>query len=344
MTLPPTMTAAVAAQPGAPEVLQLRELPVPEPGSGQVLVRVESASVNFSDIKRRRGDVYPFPTTFPYVPGAEVAGSVAALGAGVDGPAVGTPVFALVGGDGHGGCAQFALAYSPQVMPLPPGLDADRASSVVVAGTTAMLLLHQAGRLQPGESVLVPAATGAVGHWLVQLALNAGAGQVIAATAGTSKARQALALGAHAVVDYGQPGWAAQVRALTDGRGVDLLFEAGGGPLLAEGLRALAPFGRAVVYGAASGHDAVLDADTLRRLLYAPAANQSLVAFNLGGWFMQRPQAAGQAMGELIGLVAAGKLAGPAIETLPLREAAAAHRRIEQRVTSGKIVLKPWQN
>jgi NADPH:quinone reductase-like Zn-dependent oxidoreductase len=344
MTLPSTMRAAVAQRPGAPELLQLLDLPVPAPGSGQMLLRVESASINFSDIKRRRGDVYPFPTRFPYVPGAEVAGHVAALGPGVDGPAVGTPVFALVGGDGHGGCAQFALAYAPQVVPRPPGLDADRASGLLVAGTTALLLLRQAGRLQPGESVLVPAATGAVGSWLVQLALQAGAAQVIAATSSAAKADKALSLGAHAVVDYAQPDWSGRVRALTGGRGVDLLFEASGGPVLAEGLRALAPFGRAVVYGAASGHDALLDTDTLRRLLYAPADNHSLVAFNLGGWFMQRPQVAGGAMAELIGLVSAGTLAVPAIETLPLREAATAHRRIEQRATSGKIVLKPWQH
>ena len=344
MSLPTTMRAVVAREPGAADGLRLTDLPVPQPGPGQVLLRVESAAVNFSDVKRRRGDAYPFPTAFPYVPGAEVAGQVAALGPGVDGPPPGTTVFALVGGDGHGGYAQYALAYAPQVMPLPPGLDADVASSLLVAGSTAMLLLRQAARLQPGESLLVPAPTGAVGHWLLQLARQLGAGAVIAATHGADKHRLALSAGATAVVDSAQPDWPAQVRALTEGRGVDVLFEASGGPTLAQGLQALAPFGRAVVYGAASGHDAVLDAATLRRLLYAPADNCSLHAFNLGGWFLQRPALAGAAAADLIGLVLGGQVRPPPIHTRPLRDAAAVHHQLEQRRSSGKIVLKPWQD
>jgi NADPH:quinone reductase len=338
-----TMQAAVARQPGASDALRIQDVPVPMPGPGQVLVRVESASINFSDIKRRRGDVYPFPTEFPFVPGGEVAGTVAALGPGVDGPELGAPVFALVGGDGRGGYAQYALAYAPQVTPLPPSLDFDQASVLVVAGTTAMLLLRQAAKLQAGERVLVPAAAGAVGSYLVQLARHLGAAQVIAATGSVDKARMALDSGAHATVDYTQPGWATALRELTAGHGVDVLLEASGGATLAEGLRALAPFGRAVVYGAASGQDASLDAETLRSLLYAPANNQSLCAFNLGSWFIHRPEAAGAALGELIGLVASGRVAVPAIEKMPLRSAAEAHRRLEARATCGKIVLKPWQ-
>lgn len=342
MTLPTSMQAVRAAQAGTPDSLVYQQLPLPQPGPGQVLLRVESASVNFSDVKRRRGDVYPFPTRYPFVPGGEVAGTVAALGAGVDGPAVGTPVFALVGGDGQGGYAQYALAYAAQVTPLPPGLDADRASVLLVAGTTAVLLLRQAARLVPGERVLVPAAAGAVGSYLVQLARHLGAGRVIAAVSSKHKAGVAQALGAHETVDYTAPAWAAQVRELTGGEGVDVLLEASGGAVLAEGLQALAPFGRAVVYGAASGHDAALGAATLRALLYDPAQNQSLSAFNLGGWFMQRPALAGAAVAELIGLVATGAISVPAIEALPLQQAALAHQRLESRASCGKMVLKPW--
>jgi NADPH:quinone reductase-like Zn-dependent oxidoreductase len=336
------MQAVVTAQAGTSDALRLIQRPVPTPGPGQVLLRVESASVNFADIKRRRGDVYPFPTEYPFVPGGDVACTVAALGPDVHGPPFGTAVFALVGGDGQGGYAQFALAYATQVTPLPPGLDADRASALVVASTTAMLLLRHAARLQPGERVLVPAAAGGVGSYLVQLARHLGARQVIAAAAGADKAGYARRLGVHATVDYSQPGWAATVLELTEGQGVDLLLEAGGGDLLAQGLRALAPFGRAVVYGAASGKDATLDAATLHALLYAPAQNQSLAAFNLGSWLMQRPAIAGQALGELIALVAAGSIAVPQIETLPPRLAADAQRRLEGRAACGKMVLKPW--
>lgn len=342
MPVPATMLAAVAPHEGGPGTLCLQTLPVPSPGPGQVLVRVDSAAVNFADVKRRRGDAYPFPTTFPFVPGSEVAGSVAALGPGVDRLAVGDAVFGLVGGDGHGGYAQFALAYASQVGPRPPTIDPDRASGLTVAGATAMLLLREAARLQPDESVLVPAAAGGVGSFVVQLARRLGAKAVIALVGHPSKAAHARALGATATVDARAADWHDQVRTLTDGRGVDLLLEAGGGESLAQGLRALAPFGRAVVYGAASGRDALLDADTLRSLLYAPALNQSLAAFNLGGWFIDRPQVAGAALHDLVGLVAKGELQCPTVEPLPLAQAADAHRRLENRDTQGKLVLKPW--
>jgi NADPH:quinone reductase len=342
MSITQTMQVARIHGQGGPEKLRTETVSVPEPGPGQVLIRVESASVNFSDVKRRRGDAYPFPSPTPFVPGGEVAGTVVALGPGVEGPAVGTSVFALVGGNGQGGYAQFALAYAPQVTPLPPGLDADRASVLIIAGATAALMIKQVAQLQAGQSVLIPAAAGAVGGYAVQLARHLGAGLIVAGVSTPAKAELARSLGAHVTVDYTRPGWADDVRRATDGRGIDVLLEASGGKLLAQGLQALAPFGRAIVYGAASGQAAVLDAATLERFFYAPAPNQSLIAFNVGGWFVDRPQAASAALGELIGLVARGIVATPAIHRMPLTEAAQAHRLLETRQTSGKLVLKPW--
>jgi NADPH:quinone reductase len=149
------MQAVQAKRFGPPDVLVLEEVPVPRPGPGQVLIKVESAGVNFSDVKRRRNDAYPFPTTLPYTPGGEVAGTVEALGEGAEGPSVGTPVFALVGADGSTGYAQFALANASGVIPIPPGLSADAASGLVIAGSTAVLILKEAARLRAGETVLV---------------------------------------------------------------------------------------------------------------------------------------------------------------------------------------------
>lgn len=342
MPLPTTMLAAVASREGAPGALRLETLPVPAPGPGQVLLRIESASVNFADVKRRRGDAYPVPTAFPFVPGAEAAGTVAAMGSGVEGLGIGDAVFGLVGGDGQGGYAQFAIAQAAQVGLRPPNVDPDRACGLTVAGATAWLLLREAARLQPGETVLVPAAAGAVGTFIVQLARRIGATAVIALTGSATKAAKALERGATATVDARAADWHQQVLALTGGRGVDVLLEATGGNALAQGLRALAPFGRAVVYGAASGDDAVLDPASLRSLLYAPAPNQSLAAFNVGGWFVHRPQVAGAALRELVGLVASGQLQAPVIDALPLAQASEAHRRLESRETLGKLVLKPW--
>lgn len=342
MSIPNQMLAMQASQPGAPAVLKPVGVPVPRPGPGQVLVRVEATSVNFSDVKRRRGDVYPFATAWPYTPGGEIAGTVAACGEGVQGLLPGQPVFGLAGGDGRGGYAQFALAVAAQLNPIPPGLDAARASALVIAGGTAMLLLRDAARLAAGETVLIPGAAGGVGHYAVQIARKRGARLVVAAASSRARADAALALGAHVVVDDSQPGWADEVRRATDGAGVDVLLESAGGPVLAQGLRALGPFGRAVVYGAASGQAAVLAEADIEHLLYAPAMNQSLAAFNLGGWFMHRPQAAGAALGELIGAVLGGRISVPPITTLPLTQAAEAHQRLQARQAIGKIVLDPW--
>lgn len=327
---------------GAPDVLVYEELPTPQPGPGQVLVKVEAVAVNYADLMRRRNDPYPFPTPLPFTPGGEVAGTVAALGAGVAEPAVGTPVFALVGNDGSNGYAQYAVAHAPQVIPIPPGIDIETASALIVAGATALLTLREAARFQPGERVLVQGAAGGVGSYAIQLAKHLGAGTVIGAASAAEKRTLAEQLGADYTVDYTVPDWPEQVRALTAGHGVDVVLEMSGGPVLAQSLSCLAPFGRAVVYGMASRTGAELSAETLRALLYAPAPNQSLIGFNLGLWFGLRPEAAVGALQTLIGLVASGAVRVPISKVLPLSHAAGAHRMIESRQTTGKLILKPW--
>lgn len=325
-----------------PDVLVLEEMPVPQPGPGQVLIRVESAGVNFSDIKRRRNDSYPFPTPLPYTPGGEVAGTVEALGDGADGPPAGTPVFALVGSDGSSGYAQFAVANAPQVIPTPPGLSADVASALVIAGSTAVLILKEAARLQAGESVLVQGAAGGVGSYLVQLAKRFGAGTVIGAAGSPKRREAALALGADHAVDYTRTDWPERVRELTDGRGADVVLEMAGGATFEQSLSCLAPFGRAVVYGSTSGEPLWMGPEAVQNFFYDPSPNQSLVAFNLGLWFGMRPEAAVSALQTLIGFVSSGRVEVPIEHMLPLSQAVEAHRMIEERRAKGKIVLKPW--
>jgi NADPH:quinone reductase len=339
-----SMKVARAEQQGASRFLKFQDQPIPSPQAGQVLIRVESASVNFSDIKRRRGDAYPFASQFPFVPGGEVAGTVEALGMGVDGPVVGTPVFALVGGDGQGGYAQYALAYAPQVFPIPPGLDADRASVLTIAGATAMMVVKNVGALVAGQTVAITAAAGGVGSYAVQIAKRLGASKVVALASSADKLAVASQLGADHAINSTDANWPEQLLAATGGRGVDLLLESGGADSLQQGLCALAPFGRVVVYGAASGQDANLDAASVKHWLYSPALNQSIVAFNIGAWFMQKPEIAGPAMGELIGMVASGAIQTPALHLMPLADAARAHDLLESRQSTGKIILKPWMN
>ena len=341
MNISPMMKVAQVLRPGAAS-FDLREVPTPAPGLGQILIRVESCGVNFSDVKRRRGDAYPFETTFPFVPGAEVAGEVAALGAGVDGPPVGTPVFALAGAGGVGGYAQYALSYAHTVIPIPQGLSHDVASILMVAGSTAHLLLHEVACLRKGESVLIPAAAGGVGSFALQLARQAEAGKIIAVVGDASKVGRALELGAHEVVVCSASTWPEDVRKRTDGKGVDMALEASGGEALEQTFRCLASFGRLVVYGAASGVSASLSANTMKGFLYDPAPNQTLISFNLGGWFMERPRVAQASLTALIAAILSRHIEAPPIAILPLEQAAHAHKLLESRKTIGKLVIKPW--
>lgn len=327
---------------GGPEVLRLEEVPVPPPGPGQILLRVESAAVNFADVMRRRNDAYPFPTALPFTPGSEVAGTVEALGVGVDGPPVGTPVFALVGGDGSTGYAQYAVADAAQVIPIPRGLTSDEAAGIVVAGAAAILMLTDVAAVRAGETVLVQGAGGGVGGYAVQIAKLLQT--TVVATASTPRRRgAALSAGADHVVDPTRATWTDEVRSLTAGSGVDVVLDISGGAVSEASLTVLAPFGRFVVAGMASGQPMRLDDSAVRTLLYSPALNQSLHAFNLGLFFGLRPQTAVTALQTLIGYVASGQVKVTVGHVLPLSRAADAHRLLETRESVGKIVLKPWE-
>ncbi len=335
------MKAIQMIEQGGPDVLQLVDVPDPVAGPGQVLIRVASASVNFADVMRRRGDAYPAPTPSPFIPGAEVSGTVVALGEGVEGPAVGTEVFAMVGADGSGGYAELAVAYAPNVIPVPDGLDNDRAAGIVLAGVTATLMLTQGLALGPGQSIFIPAAAGGVGSYAVQIAKLLGASPVIAGASTPEKRKIAAILGADDVIDYTEADWVEQIRELTGGRGVDAALEMSGAERLAQSLTMLAPFGKLVVFGSASGRMGTLDEDAITPWLYDPAPNQSVLGFNIGPWFESRLPVAVEALQQLVGWVAAGQLTVPETHAYPLADAAEVHRLLETGATTGKLILKP---
>ena len=189
------MRAIQMIQQGGPEVLRLVELPEPVPGPGQVLIKVDAAAVNFADIARRRGDAYPMPTPTPFVLGAEVAGTVAAVGEGVDHLPIGAAVFGTVGEDASGGYAEFAIASAYSVVPIPAGLDPDVAAGIVVAGLTATMVLAEAAKVCDGDTVFVPAAAGGVGSYAVQIAKLLGSDNVIGAASTPAKRELALKFG-----------------------------------------------------------------------------------------------------------------------------------------------------
>ncbi len=317
------------------------DLPDPTPGPGEVLIRVAAASVNFSDVARRSGALYPFPTPLPFVLGGEVAGTIEAVGSDVGDLAIGTPVFGLAGADGRGGYAELALASARNVAPIPPGVDPAHAAGVVIEGVTATLLLTDVAPVGPATTLLIPAAAGGVGSFLVQIATLLSVGTIIAAASTPMKRGRARALGAHHVVDPTDPTWPRQVRERTAGRGVDVALEAAGGDSLDRTLTTLAPFGRAVVYGMASGSPGHIQQSTLEHLLYRPSLSPTLTVFNLGLHFGLKPDIAGAALGRLIGWVADGAVSVDVSERFALEDAAEAHERLETRATTGKTVLIP---
>jgi NADPH2:quinone reductase len=198
-----------------------------------------------------------------------------------------------------------------------------------------LLTLKQSARLQPGETVLVQAAAGGVGGLAVQLAKLLGAGKVIGAASSPEKRQVALDLGADVAVDYTTPGWTEEVKRATDGKGVDVVLEMVGGPVLDQSLACLATFGRMVVYGLASRENATVNPQTLLLL------NQTIAGFYVGTYFA-RPDLIQASLGELIGHVLSGRVKLTIGEVLPLAQAAKAHQMLEGRKAKGKIVLLPW--
>jgi NADPH2:quinone reductase len=319
-------------QTGGPEVLVVEDVPTPEPKAHEVLIRVEAVGMNFADVLRRRGDPYPEPTPVPFTPGAEVAGTVVGIGDGVTEITMGSLVYADCW---DGGYAQFICVPAFSVIPIPPGIDALQATTLVVQGLTAALSLKNAGRLAKGESVLVEASAGGVGSFAVQLAKLYGAGLVIGAASTREKRDLSLRLGADSVVDYSQPNWAETVKEMTSGRGVDIVLEMVGGATLPRALDALAPFGRMVVYGLASGEVSLVNP---QRLI---TTNQSIIGFYIGA-YLERRDLILSTLAEIVDHVVGGRLSIQIGKVLPLSQAVEAHRLLESRQTTGKIILQPW--
>ncbi|MCZ7497337.1 zinc-binding dehydrogenase [Agrobacterium tumefaciens] len=325
------MKAVRFHQTGGPDVLVYEDVPDPTPKAGEVLVRIEAVGLNYADVMRRRGDDYPEASPTPFILGVEAAGTVAALGDGVTAPAVGTRVLVV---PGAGGYAQYISVPAATVIPLPEGFDAVHAAALVAHGVTAAIALRKSGRLVEGETVLIEGAAGGLGSFLVQLAKLYGAGKVIAAASTPEKRAMAEKLGADATVDYTQPDWPLKVKELTGGKGVDLILETAGGDVVNQALDALAPFGRMVFLGQSSGRSAQIDPWRLT------VHNHSVIGMYVAAYAALVPET----IGELIGYLSAGKLSINVGAVLPLSKAAEAHRLLENRLTTGKVVLKPWED
>ncbi|MCA0029537.1 quinone oxidoreductase family protein [Mesorhizobium sp. B263B2A] len=317
---------------GGPDVLELVDLPAPVPQAGEVLVRVRAAGINFFEVLMR-ADRYAVTPQLPMFPGVEVAGVVEAIGQGVD-PAllrtrVAAPLFASQ--RPYGGYAELVTIDAGLVVPLPDAISFDEATALMVQGLTALHLPRQS---QPeGKSVLVPAASGGVGSLLVQLARLKGARQVIAAGGGKAKLDFALSLGADIAVDYTNPDWPVRIRDVTDGEGADMIYDIVGGALTAASLLALALNGELVF--AALGRFA-LGASEVEAMI---GRNQSLRGFALLP--LLSPDVLRAGLSELFQLAASGRLRVAIGGRFPLDQAGEAHRLLDERRSTGKVVLVP---
>jgi NADPH:quinone reductase-like Zn-dependent oxidoreductase len=314
---------------GGPEVLRVEEADIPAPGAGQVLIRSEAIGANFVDTKFRRGAGGIFQRPLPGVLTGDVVGAVEAVGPGVDTAKPGDRVAALVDPDAF---ADYVLADADWLAPVPEGLDAGAASMLPMGAPVALRVLRT-GRLAPGETVLVHAAAGGIGHLTVQLAKLLGAGTVIATAGSPAKLDFAREYGADVAVDYTDDDWPDQVRAAAPG-GVDVIADSIGGQVSLRGLDLLAPFGRLVAYGAASGDLPDIPFRSLRALKYA-------TGFSLLAWRAARPEQARQEMTEVAGYSSGGRLRTAVHAAFPLTDAAKAHHVLEDRAQLGRVLLIP---
>jgi len=313
---------------GGPEVLRLEDVPTPEPGPGQLLLRVEAAGVNFIDVYQRKG-LYRLP--LPFTPGREAAGVVEGVGAGVTTLKPGDRV---VSETVAGGYAEFTVVAAERAVPLPDGLDTRVAAAVMLQGLTAHYLAFTTYPLRPGDTCLVHAAAGGVGLLLCQIASRLGA-RVIGTAGSEDKARLAREAGAAEVILYDQADFLEETRRLTGGAGVQVVYDSVGRTTFLKGLDCLAPRGTMVLYGQSSGPVEPIDPQLLNQ-----KGSLYLTRPTLAHYVHTRSELV-RRTDELLGWVRDGSLRVRIGREFPLASAAEAHAELEGRRTTGKVLLAP---
>ena len=322
------MKAIEVTKTGGPEVLTLVERPIPQPKPDEALVRIKAAGVNYIDVYSRDGR---YPCNLPFISGQEASGVVVE---------VGSAVTSVKPGDGvaytevPGSYAEYAAVPAHHLVRVPAGVDEQQAAAAMLQGMTAHYLSHSTYPLKPGDTALIHAAAGGTGLLLVQMAHQLGA-RVIATVSTEAKAALARAAGAHEVILYTEKDFEAETKRLTDGRGVDVVYDSVGQTTFTKGLNVLRPRGMMVLYGASSGMVAPVD---------------PMVLSAKGSLFLTRPRLKAHLAsraelelraGEVLGMIAADKLKIRIDKVYPLAEAQQAHRDLESRKTTGKLLLIP---
>ncbi len=313
---------------GEPNVLEIEDLPIPEPSVGQVRIKTAFTSVNFADIKARRGGA----PTLPFTPGLDASGVVDAVGDNIENFQVGQRIAAYAAA---GSYAEYVLAEAELCYPLPDAVSFEQGAGIGIL-ITAYNVLTNAGRFQAGESVLVHAGAGGVGSTLLQLAKTLGAARIFATVGSDEKAEVAAQLGADEVINYQETAFDEVVNEKTEGRGVDLILDSVAGPNAERGLNCLADFGRLVIYGhTGEGGAAAIKSTLLHK------NNRAVIGYSSGGYRKARPEVLREVAQEGLKLLASGDIKILLGERFKLEDVAAAHEWVESRRSVGKVLLGP---
>jgi NADPH2:quinone reductase len=311
------------------ELPRVETVPEPgPPGKGKLLVRVAAAGLNYADTMMRRGS-YVTKIKFPHVPGLEYSGTVEAVGEDVFGIRTGSRVMGL----SPGAFAERIVVDARTALPIPERFSMEEAAGFPLVFLTAYPMLTLSAHARAGETILVHAAAGGVGTATVQLARHLGL-KVIASASSDEKLERVRALGADFTINYSRENFVARVREFTSGRGADIIFESIGGDFVPKNIQALAPFGRMIVYGMASGRREAMDLGALF---------QNSVAVS-GFWLVtlaSQPRLFQEIVAELMGIIEGSQIRPIIGAVYRFERAAAAFQALESRASYGKLVLKP---
>jgi NADPH:quinone reductase len=324
----PDMKAIQIQETGGPEVLQVVELPIPVPGPGQVLIRIEAIGVNFIEIYFRKGQ---YKAALPLVPGSEAAGTVEELGPGANGFKTGDLVAST---SVLGSYAEYALVNAAQLVKVPVGLEPEQAAAAMLQGMTAHYLAYSTYPLKTGETALIHAGAGGVGLLLTQIAKRIGA-RVITTVSTKAKEDLSREAGADNVIRYTEQDFEAEVKRLTGGKGVDVIYDSVGKTTFEKGLNCLRPRGMMALFGASSGPVPPFDLAQL-------SGKGSLFVTRPTLWHYVATRAELEwRAGDVLSWAAKGKLKLRTEHLYPLSAAAQAQSDLEARKTTGKILLEP---
>lgn len=325
------MKAIQVTQFGGPEVLKMVDIERPEPGPGQVRIKVAATSVNFADIMARQGR-YHNAGNPPFIPGLDVTGTIDAIGPNTEGWQPGQRVIAF---PPNGSYAEYVIADAVTTYPIPDTVSVEQAAAFPTVGVTSFELLSKVVKLQQGETVVIHAAAGGIGTTAVQFAKLLGAGLVIGTVSNSEKIAVAKEAGADVVINYVDDHFSDRVLEVTDGRGADVILDSVAGPIFSQSLACLARFGRIAVFGSSSGAPGHIETFDLH------GSCRSVIGYSMGTTRRYRPEALKPSIETALSYLANGDLKMRVTASYSFDEVTAAQNLVESRLSTGKVLLFP---